>query len=113
VSGLSIDARRDGPVAVLKLKGEARLEEVSRLYESARTAKKEGAKHLLVGLQGLEFVDSASMGAFIELEREYKEAGGSMVLFSCGRRFLRLMDDMGLKGRFPVAADEASAARLV
>jgi anti-anti-sigma factor len=113
VSGLTIDARRDGPVAVLKLRGEARLEEVSRLYDAARAAKKDGAKHLLLGLLGLEFMDSASVGAFIELDKEYKASGGSLVLFSCGRRILRLMDDMGLKTRFPIAADEASAAKMV
>ena len=113
MSDLTIEARRDGARAVLKLKGEARLEGVSKLYEAARTAKKDGAKHLLLGFQGLDFVDSASLGALIELEKEYKAAGGGVVLFSCPARFLRTLDASGLKGRFPIAADEAAAGKLV
>jgi anti-anti-sigma factor len=109
VSGLSIDARRDGGTAIVTLKGEARLEEIQRLYDTARAMKKEGAKRLLLGLQGLDFVDSASIGAFIELEKEFKAAGGSVVLFAAGRRLVRTIEDMGLKGRFTVVADEAAA----
>ena len=113
MSDLTIDTRRDGDLAISRLKGEARLEVIGRLTEGARKQIGEGAKHLLFGCADLEFVDSASLGALIEIGKECAAAGGSLVLFGVPPRLRRIMKAMGLESRFKTASDEPGARHLV
>ncbi len=110
---LKIETRRDGPLLISTLAGEARLEQIARLTDDTKKQLGAGAKHVLLGCSGLRFVDSASLGAFIEIGKECAAGGGSLVLFGVTPRLRRIMKAMGLESRFKTAADEASARTLV
>jgi anti-anti-sigma factor len=107
--GLSISSRREDDLGFLDLRGEARLEEISHLQGVARGLLADGAKSLLVGAGKLEFTDSASIGAFLELDAECRRRGGTLVLYGLPARLRRVVADTGLDGRFHIAADEAAA----
>jgi anti-sigma B factor antagonist len=113
VADLTVRTKRDGKVAVLSLAGEARLERIGPFRAEARALRAAGVESVLLDLTGLSFADSASVGAFVEIQRACQEAGGRMVLFGCPPRLARQLADMGLEGRFPISPDEASALRSV
>jgi len=111
VADLKIDSRRDGAFGLVTLGGEARLEVIDGLRAAARGLKADGAKHILLSMKDLVFVDSASVGAVLELQRECADAGGLLVLYALPGRLARMLDAMGLTGRLRIAATEP-AARL-
>ena len=109
MAGLDIDARREGPIALLKLSGEARLEVIDALRSTARTLRTEGAKHFVLSLKDVKFVDSASVGILLELQKETTAGGGQLVLCAIPARIARMFDAMALTGRFRIAATEEKA----
>ena len=112
MADLKIESRRDGPFGLIRLEGEARLEVIDGLRAAARLLKADGAKHLLVSMKDILFLDSASVGAVLEIQRECTEAGGVLVLYALPGRIARMLDAMGLTGRLRIATCEP-AARLV
>ena len=113
MTGLTVARRNDGDIGIISLKGEARLEVVHRLDDAAQKARDEGAKHILMDCSRLTFMDSASAGSFIRMEKELTSSGGTLVLYALPRVIHRLFDAAGLLDRFKVAADEDSARSLV
>lgn len=107
--GLSVESRRDGDVAVLVLKGEARLEAVEPLREAARVLIDAGVARIVVDAAQLAFADSASIGVLLDVQRRAERAGGGLVLCGASQRFRRTLDAMGLLPRLKLLADEASA----
>ena len=113
MTGLTVARRTDGDIGFISLKGEARLEVIHRLDDAAQKSRDEGAKHILMDCSRLAFMDSASAGSFIRLEKELTRSGGKLVLYAVPKVIHRLFDAAGLLDRFKTAADEASARSLV
>ena len=109
MAGLTVDARRDGPFGLVKLKGEARLEVIEPLRAHAKGMLADGVVRVLVDAAGLAFADSASIGILLELEREAAKAGGGLVLHSASKRVTRMLEGMGLTGRLKLFETEAAA----
>jgi anti-anti-sigma factor len=107
--GLSVSAHREDEIGFLELRGEARLEDIPHLQGAARGLIAGGARTLLVGAGGVEFADSASIGTLLDLEKECRVRGGSLVLYDLKPRLRRLVADTGLADSFRIAADEAAA----
>lgn len=111
--GLEVDARWDGSLAILALRGEARLETVSRFETRVQEALERGAGDLLLDLGRLSFMDSASAGSLLRAQADLEARGGKLVLFGMQRVIQRLVERAGLGDRFLTAADEdAARARL-
>jgi anti-anti-sigma factor len=113
VGDLVVETKRDGEFGILRLKGEARLEEVDALRNAARGLLTDGIRHLLVGVRELTFADSASIGVLMELQKESMTKGGGFVLHGCSPRFTKMLDAMGLGSRFKTASTEAAAKKSV
>jgi anti-anti-sigma factor len=113
VGDLHVETKRDGDFGILRLKGEARLEEAETVRTAARGLIAGGSKHLLVGVRELTFADSASIGTLIELQKECMAHGGGFVLHGCSGRLSKMLDAMGLASRFKTAATEAAAKKAV
>ena len=109
MADLTFTARRDGPVGVLTLIGEARIEHVDAWRKAGLDLRTEGAKHLLIDVRALSFADSASMGALIHLQNSYKAAKGRVILIGPRERLRKMISAMGLSGHIHVAADEVMA----
>ena len=113
MTGLDVRLDREGPLGILHLSGEARLEVIGALERQAERARSEGARSLILDCARLVFMDSASAGSMVRLEHDVTEGGGKFVLCSVPRVIQRLLDASGLSGRFAVAADEVQARSLV
>lgn len=109
MADLFIESRREGEVGFLTLTGEARLELCEALRTRAGDLLRAGAKHLVVDVSGLGFVDSASTGVLLEMRRKAAEKGGNLTFVRTPERFRRRLDDMGLAGQFVHAPSEADA----
>jgi anti-anti-sigma factor len=107
--GLTVDARRDGPFGLVKLKGEARLELVEPLRAQVKGMLADGIARVLVDAVGLAFADSASIGILLELQREAEQAGGGLVLYAATKRMTRMLEGMGLTGRLKLFETETAA----
>jgi anti-sigma B factor antagonist len=112
-SELKVDARVDGAVGVLHLQGEVRAELVGRLHEAAAGLLANGAKDLVVDLSGVSFIDSASVGEMLRLDRDLSVTGGVAVLHSLPRIAKRVLEVTGLADRFRIASDESAARALL
>ena len=112
MADLRIDAKCDGPIGLVRLSGEARLEVVDGLRKATRGLQALGARHVLVSLKDVTFADSASVGAVLELEKEVSTAGGILVLHTVPVRIARMLDAMGLSGRLRIAPTEVAARAL-
>lgn len=113
MSDLQVKTKRDGDLGMLGVTGEVRTEIAFELYAAARALSDDGAKHLLVDLGSVVFMDSASLATLIRLDSELKKAGGRMVLFSPSKAVRRVLEHSGLGERFLVAEDEAAAREKV
>ena len=111
--GLDIDARIEGSLGLIGLSGEARVESMPELEAALQRLPNEGATHLLIDLSRLRFMDSASAGALLRVERHQRDRGARLVLHSLHRRVARLLEAAGLGDHFEVAGDEPEARTLV
>jgi anti-sigma B factor antagonist len=110
---LRIRSRREGDVGLLHLEGEVRSELVARLHAAAETLRADGARHLLLDVGQISFIDSASVGELVRLDALGKKDGGKTILFGVPRIVLRVLDVTGLQRLVLTAADEASARALL
>lgn len=111
-SGLEVASRREGEVGVLTLTGEARLEVIHVLDEAAEALRGQGARHLVLGLQGLSFMDSASISSFLRLDNDFRSSGGCLILAGVPPVLARLFTATGITRRFSIASDERAAVEL-
>jgi stage II sporulation protein AA (anti-sigma F factor antagonist) len=112
VTGLDVVLTHEGPLGVLRLSGEARQEVIHHLHEQAKKAMDGGARSLVLDCARLAFMDSASTGALIRLDKDLAAQGGRLVLCGVPRVIHRMLEAAGLAGRFQVAADEQAGRFL-
>lgn len=113
MAGFSVETRRDGAVATMKLRGEARLEVVEPFRAEGKALLAAGVTHLLLDATALQFVDSASFGVVLELLRDAQRRGGGLAFYGASARLRRTVDAMGIAERLTMAADDASARRAL
>lgn len=114
MADLIVDSHRQGPVGVVTLSGEARLDTCDAIRAKGSALVRTGAKHLLIDARGLTFADSASIGALIQLQSELAPVEGRMILIGAPERLRKTISTMGLSGRIRTAPDEVTArAQLV
>lgn len=109
VADFTITSRREGPIGVLTLVGEARLETSDAIRTKGSALVTTGATHLLVDVRSLKFVDSASLGTLIELQSRISATGGRMILMGPTERVKRVISVTGLSGHLRCAPDEITA----
>ncbi len=110
---LVIRSRADGQIFTCEVQGEARLEVVGELERTVRAGLAGGARHVVMGLKGLTFMDSASAGSLLRLQQEAGRDGGRLVLHSLPGVIRRLVDRTGLAQALTIAPDEAGARALL
>jgi stage II sporulation protein AA (anti-sigma F factor antagonist) len=113
MTGLEVVLQCDGPLGILTLAGEARQEVIHHLHEQATQALGDGVRNLILDCGRLEFMDSASTGVLLRLDKDLSARGGRMVLCAVPRVIQRLLDAAGLAGRFQQAPDQDKARGMV
>jgi anti-anti-sigma factor len=113
VADLVVQSRRDGDLGLVDLAGDAGLERVDVFRTAAKSLLAEGAAALVVGVKGLRFADSASLGVFLELDKACAAAKKRFVVHGLSPRIEKTLAAMGLSARFETAANEAAARKLL
>ena len=70
-----------------------------------------GAPHVLIDLGPVTYVDSATIGCFMDLYRTISGAGGQLKLSSVQKRVETMLTMTGTQNFVTIFADEASALR--
>ena len=97
-------------VAVYQLRGKLSLETVSEFIPRMR---EENAQHLVVDMSGVDFLDSAGVGALVSLFVNRRNHGKTFALAALGPQAAAVVTVAGLQKLLPVSktVEEASAGR--
>jgi anti-anti-sigma factor len=98
---MEIRERIDGPVALLELVGRLTVNDQPGLLKDAVTgALRRGARHVLLDLSAVPYVDSTRLGELISAHVSVTRGGGKLRLIRTPARILELLDLAGLGGIF-------------
>lgn len=107
---LEITQREVNGIYVLALKGRLVLGDESTGFRSTvENLLKTGATKILINLEGVNYVDSAGLGAIIEAHRNTKAQGGHLKLSNLGPKFKQALEYVRLINIFETFPTEAAA----
>jgi anti-sigma B factor antagonist len=111
---LEITQRETNGICLLTLKGRLVLgEESNGLRTTIENLLLSGVTRIVIGLEQVNYVDSAGIGALIEIHRNTKAKGGRLILTHLGPKLRQALELAGLLTIFETYATEADAlARL-
>lgn len=97
VVSLSVQLTTKEDVLLVRLVGELDHHAAENLKQEMQTAMREkNAKHVILNLESLSFMDSSGLGVILGRYKEVKQSGGEMVVCSISPAVKRLFDMSGL-----------------
>jgi anti-sigma B factor antagonist len=106
---LSISTRTEGVYTIVEIVGELDVNTVPRLRERLAALIADGHHHLVVDLQGLDFLDSTGLGVLVGgLKRVYPH-DGSFQLVCTQERILKIFRITGLINVFSIHSSVEAA----
>ena len=107
---LEITQRETNEIYLLALKGRLVLGEESRgLLTLIDNLLASGATRMVINLEQVNYVDSAGIGALIEMQRKTKAKGGSMKLCHLGPNLRQALEMARLLPIFDTSPSESAA----
>lgn len=107
---LEITQRETNGIYVLAVKGRLVLgPESNGLRTTIDNLLLSGATKIVVGLEHVNFVDSAGLGTLIEIHRKTKAKGGRLMLTNLGPKLRQALEIARLLTLFETFATEAEA----
>ena len=107
---LEITQRETNGIYVLTVKGRLVLgPESNGLRTTIDNLLLSGATKIIVGLEHVNFVDSAGLGTLIEIHRKTKAKGGRLLLTNLGPKLRQALEIARLLTLFETFATEAEA----
>lgn len=98
---MDIEVRRQGDVAVITLRGRLTFNDQPRqLRDVVRAALDQGARHVLLDLAAIRYIDSTRLGELIGAHVSVTRQGGRLRLVKTPARILELLAIAGLDGIF-------------
>lgn len=111
---MQITEKRNGPIAVLELTGRLTVnDQPGMLREAVTAALQEGAKHVLLNLAGVYYIDSTRLGEIISAHVTVARRGGRLCLVGTPDRITELLAIAGLEGVFERFATNEDASRVL
>ncbi|MFC6881806.1 STAS domain-containing protein [Actinomadura yumaensis] len=110
---LEVTARAHDGHTVVRLRGELDIAAADDLRRRLRAARQAHGDHVILDLEGLEFMDSQGLSVIVACYKAATEAGGSLTLAGPQPIVRRTLEVTGLHRRMTVVGsiDEALAAR--
>jgi anti-sigma B factor antagonist len=108
---MQISERRNGEIAVLQLSGRLTVnDQPGMLRDAVTTALNAGARHVLLELSGVHYIDSTRLGEIISAHVTTTRRGGRLRLVGTPERIMELLAIAGLEGVFErfATTEEAS-----
>ena len=107
---LEITQRETNRICLLTLKGRLVLgDESNGLRTTIDNLLSSGVTRIVIGLEHVNYVDSAGLGALIESHRKTKAKGGRLLLTNLGPKLKQALELAGLLPLFETCATEADA----
>jgi anti-sigma B factor antagonist len=82
---------------------------LSAFFEAVRDLVEDGARHLVLDLAAVSYIDSATIGCLVEIHRLVADQGGAVKLVSLQRRVHTMLAMTGVDRFLEVYAGEAEA----
>jgi anti-sigma B factor antagonist len=89
-------SRFGADACVIAVGGELDMHSVEPLRERLADVVENGARHVLVDLLGVTFLESATLGVLVDAARALRSSGGAMVLVADDVRITRTLEISGL-----------------
>ncbi|MCC6273647.1 MAG: STAS domain-containing protein [Deltaproteobacteria bacterium] len=77
---MKINPKEVGDICILEIEGEVDAEHSAQLKKAIVKAREDYAKHFILNLSGVSFIDSTGLGVLISLMRHLNENGGKLKL---------------------------------
>ena len=107
---LEITQRETNGIYLLTLRGRLVLGlESNGLRTTIDNLLLSGATRIVIGLEHVNYVDSAGIGSLIEIHRKAKAKGGRLILSNLGTQLRQALEIAGLLPIFEICATEADA----
>lgn len=109
---MRIEVERLGDTLLARVEGELDLSTAAAFRETIdRHLGTGGAKHLVLNMSGMTFVDSSGLGAILGRYRRITEKGGRMIAADVPAQIAKLLALSGLQKIIVTYATEAEALR--
>lgn len=111
---LTVTSWQEGPRRVVSVHGEIDVYTAPDLRERLNELVASGQCHLVLDLQGVDFLDSTGLGVLVGGLKRVRSRGGELSLVCAQERILKVFRITGLTSVFPIYSvlDEALAAGL-
>jgi anti-sigma B factor antagonist len=107
---LEIAQREREGVVVLDLKGRITVgPEATTLRETVAALNAAGTRNLVLGLNGVDYIDSTGLGALVMIATSLRKGGGNVKLLNLNRRQIELLVMTKLATVFDLFTDEQDA----
>ncbi|KWW97512.1 anti-sigma factor antagonist [Carbonactinospora thermoautotrophica] len=109
---LSLSTRKEGDRTVVEVAGEIDVYTAPKLREQLVELVNDGNYHLVVDMEGVEFLDSTGLGVLVGGLKRVRAHDGSLHLVCTQERILKIFRITGLTKVFPIhsSVEEAIAA---
>jgi anti-sigma B factor antagonist len=105
----SATIRHSGQASLIELRGRLTFFEVGILRESISRLLREGHKHLVLNLNGLDYLDSSGIGELARLYVTVVKSGGEIKVVGLTPRIEQILKVTHLYQIFPEYPDEHAA----
>jgi anti-sigma B factor antagonist len=99
---LTVTSRQEGPRSVLVVQGEIDVYTAPSLRERLNELVTTGNHHLIVDLEGVEFLDSTGLGVLVGGLKRVRTFDGSLSLVCAHEKILKVFRITGLTTVFPI-----------
>lgn len=108
---LGLDLSEHGRWSVLAVTGEVDVATAPRLREQLVELVGSGKNHIVVDLEGVEFLDSTGLGVLVGALKRVRTSDGDLALVCTEPRILKVFEITGLTKVFTIhrSVDEATA----
>jgi anti-sigma B factor antagonist len=111
---MEIRERQSGLIAIVELEGRFTInDQPGMLKEAVADAVRRGAKHVLLDLAGVRYIDSTRLGELIAAHVTVSRQGGRLKLVATPDRIRELLTIAGLDGIFERFATVEDAERAL
>ncbi|MBF4510237.1 MAG: STAS domain-containing protein [Aeromicrobium sp.] len=106
---LDVTKEQSGTTCTVMLNGEVDVYTSPRLKQELGDLIDAGCVDLVVGLDGLSFIDSSGLGVLVSALRRAKEHGGTLRLVCTSEAILKIFRITGLDKVFPLFSEVEEA----
>ena len=99
---LGLDVSKVGDYSVVDVKGEIDVYTAPKLREKLIELVSEGSHHVVVNLEGVDFLDSTGLGVLVGALKRVKAHDGSLSLVCTQDKILKIFKITGLTKVFPI-----------